>query len=136
MANVATLGGHVEVGDRATLGGMAGVHQFTKIGAFAYVGGHSGITKDIPPYVIMAGTRNQMRVTGINKIGLKRLGYDRESIKKLEQAFKIIFRTPELILKEALDKALAEFPGCEPVLFLVQFIRSSERGIVRVWEDD
>jgi UDP-N-acetylglucosamine acyltransferase len=131
LANAATLGGHVEIEDHATLGGLVAVHQFTRIGAYAYIGGMSGISKDIPPYIIMAGIRNQMRVTGINKIGLQRSGFDEDTIKKLNQAFRIIFRTPGLLLEQALERTLAEIPECEPVDRLVEFFRSSQRPVVR-----
>ncbi len=136
MANAATLGGHVEVADRVTLGGLVAVHQFSRIGVFSYIGGLSGISRDVPPYVILAGTRNQMRISGINKIGLKRNGMDVTTINKLEQAFKIIFRTPGLLLKDALAKTMAEIPDCDPVTHLVQFIQASQRGVVRAWEDE
>jgi UDP-N-acetylglucosamine acyltransferase len=136
MANAATLGGHVEVADRVTLGGLVAVHQFSRIGTFAYIGGLSGISRDVPPYVILSGTRNQMRISGINKIGLRRNGLDVTNIKKLEQAFKIIFRTPGLLLKDALEKTLAEVVDCDSVTHLVQFIQSSQRGVVRAWEDE
>ncbi|MDA8165168.1 MAG: acyl-ACP--UDP-N-acetylglucosamine O-acyltransferase [Desulfobacteraceae bacterium] len=131
LANAATLGGHVEIADKATLGGLVAVHQFTRIGAHAYIGGMSGISKDIPPYIIVAGIRNQMRVTGINKVGLQRSGFDEETIRKLSKAFRIIFRTPGLLLEEALEKVQAELPDCGPVQHLVAFFRSSSRPVVR-----
>jgi len=134
MANCATLGGHVEVGDYANFGGMVGVHQFSRIGAHTYIGGMSGIGKDVPPYVIASGVRNKMRITGINKVGLKRSGYDQEAIKKVQKAFGYIFRSSEMLLNEALDKSLAEFPDCEPVVTLVEFFRSSNRmGVYRIF---
>jgi len=136
MANAATLGGHVEVADRVTLGGLVAVHQFSRIGTFAYVGGLSGISRDVPPYVILSGTRNQMRISGINKIGLRRNGMAVETIKKLEHAFKIIFRTPGFLLQDALTKTMDEIADCDPVTHLVQFIQASQRGVVRVWEDE
>lgn len=136
MANGVTLGGHVEVDDRATIGGLTAVHQFTRIGSYAYIGGMSGVSKDVPPYVIMAGIRNQMRVTGINRIGLKRAGFDAATVRKLNNAFKIIFRTPELLLQEALDKTLADIPGCDEVDRLVAFFRASDRGVVRAVADE
>ena len=102
MANVATLAGHVEIGSHANLGGLVAVQQFCRIGDYAFIGGMSGIGLDVPPYVIMEGTRNQMRISGINKIGLRRAGMDRETIKKLEEAFKILFRSPHLLLKDSL----------------------------------
>lgn len=135
MANAATLGGHVRVDDKATIGGLVAVHQFSRIGEYSYIGGLSGISKDVPPYVIVAGTRNQMRVAGINKIGLRRAGFDNETIKKLHRAFLIIFRDHDLLLGEALDRALAEDPGCEPVARLVDFFREPGRSVVRSREE-
>ena len=136
MANAATLSGHVVVEDRANLGGFVGVHQFTRIGRFFYIGGMSGLTKDVPPFTIVAGTRNRMRVSGINRIGLKRNGFSAEDIKKLHGAFKIIFLEDGLLLQEALDKTLAQFPDSPPVFELVEFIRKSERGIIRNYGED
>jgi UDP-N-acetylglucosamine acyltransferase len=131
MANAATLGGHVEIEDKVTLGGLVAVHQFTRIGAHAYIGGMSGISKNIPPYIIVAGIRNKMRVTGINKVGLQRSGFDEETIRKLGRAFRIIFRTPGLLLEQALEKTLTDIPDCEPVRHLVEFFRNSSRPVLR-----
>lgn len=136
LVNGVTLGGHVEIGDRATIGGLSAVHQFTRVGDYSYIGGMSGISKDVPPYVIMSGVRNQMRVNGINRIGLRRAGFDRDTIKKLIQAYKIIFRTPELLLQEALSKTLDEIPDCEAVAKLVNFFKTSIRSVVRTAGDD
>jgi len=132
MANCATLGGHVKVFDHANLGGMVAVHQFSRIGEHTYIGGMSGVSKDIPPYVIASGIRGGLRITGINKIGLRRCGYDQEDIRKVTIAFKYIFRTPDLLLREALDKAAAEFPDCEPVMHMVEFFSAPNRmGVLR-----
>lgn len=131
LANGVTLGGHVHIEDRATIGGVVAVHQFSKIGAHAYIGGMSGVNKDIPPFVIVSGMRKQLRVLGINRIGLKRRGFDDETINNLNRAYKIIFRKPDLLLEEALEKALAEIPDCQPVKELVQFFRDSKRGVLR-----
>ena len=131
LANVATLAGHVEVGDRASIGGLVAIHQFCRIGSFSYVGGLSGIGLDVPPYVILAGTRNRTRISGINKIGLKRNGFSRETIANLEEAFKIIFRSPNLLLKDALELARKEVPSCPEVENLITFFESSKRGVVK-----
>ena len=136
MANAATLAGHVRVDDRANLGGVVGVHQFTRIGRYAYVGGMSGVSKDIPPYVIVSGIRNQMRVSGINKIGLKRSGFDQETIRKMTKAFQIIFHTPGLLLQDALQKTMEEIPDCEPVADLVEFFKTSKRSVLRAFADE
>jgi UDP-N-acetylglucosamine acyltransferase len=131
MANVATLAGHVEIGNHVNLGGMVAIHQFCRVGDFTYVGGLSGISLDVPPFVLLSGTRNRMRISGINKIGLHRSGFTRETIKKLDQAFKIIFRSPDLLTKDALEKTLEELPDCQEVLQLVEFFKTSKRGVVK-----
>jgi UDP-N-acetylglucosamine acyltransferase len=136
MANVATLAGHVEVGDRASIGGLVAVHQFCRIGTFSYIGGVSGIGLDVPPYVIIAGTRNRTRISGINKVGLKRNGFSRETIKMLDTAYRIIFRTPTLLMKDAIEVARNEFPDCAEVQTLVRFFEDSKRGVVKQTVED
>lgn len=134
LANAATLAGHVQIQDHAIIGGLVAVHQFTRIGAFSYIGGLSGISKDVPPFVIVSGTRKHMRVSGINKVGLRRHNFDRETLKNLDKAYKIIFMTPDLLLKDALALAEAEITDCEPVKQLIDFFRSSKQGVVRTLE--
>ena len=136
MANVATLAGHVEIGSHANLGGLVAVQQFCRIGDYAFIGGMYGIGLDVPPYVIMEGTRNQMRISGINKIGLRRAGMDRETIKKLEEAFKILFRSPHLLLKDSLALLQEEMADCVEVQLMVDFFHTSKRGVVKRTLDD
>lgn len=131
LANAATLAGHVQVEDHAIIGGLVAVLQFTRIGAFSYIGGLSGISKDVPPFVIVSGTRKSMRVSGINKVGLRRRGFDNDTLKKLDLAYRIIFLTPSLLLQDALDKAAAEVDNCEPVDRLIDFFRTSKQGVIR-----
>lgn len=131
LANVATLAGHVEVGDRASIGGLVAVHQFCRIGAYSYVGGLSGLSLDVPPFVILVGTRNRTRISGLNKIGLKRNGFSRQTISELDAAFRIIFRSPELLMKDAIELAQQQFPNNPEVCTLVQFFRDSKRGVVK-----
>ncbi|MHB8808549.1 MAG: acyl-ACP--UDP-N-acetylglucosamine O-acyltransferase [Desulfobulbaceae bacterium] len=131
MANVATLAGHVEIGDHVNLGGLVAVHQYCRIGAHTYVGGLSGISLDVPPFVIIAGTRNRMRISALNKIGMRRSGMSRDSINKLDEAFRIIFRSPQLLLNDALVKVKQEIPDCPEVDLLVEFFQTSKRGVVK-----
>ncbi len=126
LANCATLAGHVQIGDWVIVGGMSAFHQFNRVGAHAFVAGGSGVRKDIPPYV-MAQNDN---AHGINTEGLKRRGFTASQISSLRQAYRVLYRQG-LTLAEALPQlaAMAEsVPEIEP---LVQFLRSSERGIVR-----
>lgn len=131
LANVATLAGHVEVGDRASIGGLVAVHQFCRIGDYSYVGGLSGLSLDVPPYVVLVGTRNRTRISGVNKIGLKRNGFSRETINEIDAAFRIIFRSPNLLMKDAIEVALQQFPNSPEVQMLVQFFKDSKRGVVK-----
>ncbi len=133
LANVATLAGHVEVGDRASIGGLVAIHQFCRIGMYSYIGGVSGISMDVPPFIILAGTRNRTRISGINRIGLKRNGFSRETIRNLDKAFKIIFRSPNLLMKDAIEIAKKENEevGCPEVGKLVKFFEESTRGVVK-----
>ena len=131
LANAVTLAGHVTIYDRAIIGGLTAIQQFARIGCFTYIGGMSGLSKDIPPYVVMAGIRGQMRISGINRVGLKRAGYSSESIKSLHGAFQIIFRTPDLLLAAALEKAAAQYGDCAEVRHLVEFFQNSHHGVLR-----
>jgi UDP-N-acetylglucosamine acyltransferase len=137
MANCTTMGGHVEVQNYANIGGFVGIHQFTRIGEHSYIGGMSGVSQDVPPYVIASGVRSKMRISGINKIGLRRSGYDNETIRMVSKAFVYIFNTPSLLLQDALDKTLEEFPDCEPVINMVDFFRAPKRmGVLRQTNGD
>lgn len=131
MANGATLAGHVIVFDNAILGGLVAVHQFSRIGAHSYIGGLSGISQDVPPFIIVSGTRNGMRVSGINKVGLRRKAFSNDDIRNLDKAYRIIFLDNDLLLQEALNQTLQEIPDCEPVTHLVDFFRSTKQGVIR-----
>lgn len=135
MANVATLAGHVHVGERAAIGGLVAVHQFCRVGTLSYIGGVSGLGHDVPPYVIVAGIRDRTRVSGINKVGLRRNGFSREVIHNLDAIFRIIYRSPNLLLKDALELARKEYPDCSEVQHMVDFFESSKRGVVRRAEE-
>ncbi len=128
LANNATLAGHIIIGDYVTVGGLVAIHQFVKIGDYAYIGGKSAVAKDIPPYVIASGDRAVLY--GLNKIGLKRHGFGDNTVKTLKKAYRIIFRIG-LTTKEAIQRVQAEVDQIPEVVNLVEFIKSSERGITR-----
>ncbi len=128
MANSVALGGHITIGDHAILGGIVAVHQFARIGAYAIVGGQSAVTMDIPPYVSAAGNRAQLY--GLNLVGLKRKGFSDHAITTLKKAYKIIFRSG-LTQDTAIEKTMLEFPDSPEVQMLIDFIRTSKRGITR-----
>jgi UDP-N-acetylglucosamine acyltransferase len=128
MANSVALGGHITIGDCAILGGITGVHQFVRIGAYAMVGGQSAISQDIPPFVSAAGNRAQLY--GLNLVGLKRRGFSDETINILKKVYKIIFRSA-LTQEEAIARVNEEFPGSREAMQLVEFLKSSKRGVTR-----
>ncbi len=128
MANVATLAGHVIIDDFAVVGGLVAIHQFVRIGTHAYIGGKTGINKDIPPYMLASGPR--AKLFGPNIIGLRRKNFAEETIDALRRSFKIIFRS-NLTLSEAFEKIDKEIPPLPEVKTLVEFIQTSSRGITR-----
>lgn len=128
MANAATLAGHVSVQDHSTLGGLSAVHQFVRIGTHAYIGGKTGVTKDVPPYMLVSGHR--AKLYGLNTIGLKRKNFSRTVLKILKQCYRMLFLS-ERTLKETLEAAESQFGDVEEVRILVDFIRGSQRGITR-----
>ncbi len=128
MANNATLAGHITIGDNATVGGLVAIHQFVRIGDYAFIGGKSAVVKDIPPYVIASGDR--ARLHGLNSVGLKRHGFSTDTRLALKKAYRIIFRIG-LTLNEAIERVAAEVEQIPEVVQFVDFIKSSQRGITR-----
>ena len=128
MSNVGTLAGHVTVEDHATVGGLAAVHQFCRIGKMAFVGGCSKVVQDVPPFMMADGNPAETRT--VNKVGLERKEVSEEAQAALRQAYKLLFREG-LTISNALAQIERELPACPEILYLIEFIRSSERGISR-----
>jgi UDP-N-acetylglucosamine acyltransferase len=128
MANAATLAGHVVIEDYALIGGLVAIHQFTRIGRHAMVGGFSGIGQDIPPYMVASGAR--AKLFGPNAIGLKRHGFSTSSINVIKKAYKILFREKRT-LKDALKKIRNDLPATDEIKHLIAFIEQNKRGICR-----
>ncbi len=128
MGNLATLAGHVEIQDNAIIGGLSAIHQFTRIGAFAILGGGSMVSLDIVPYAKASGDR--ARLYGLNTIGLKRNGFTREQISRIDRAYRILFKQNNL-LKDALAILERDFPDAEEIVRMRTFLASSRRGITR-----
>jgi UDP-N-acetylglucosamine acyltransferase len=128
FANAATLAGHVTVEDGATVGAFSGVHQFCRIGRHAFIGGYSVVTQDALPYVKTVG--NRATTYGVNTIGLERKGFSRDAIQALKKAYRYL-KQSALNTAQALDRIEAELSEWEECRVLIDFIRSSERGIVK-----
>ena len=124
MATGATLGGHVLVEDQAFISGNCVVHQHCRVGRLSIMRGLSRAARDVPPFAISDGTNT---VRGLNRVGLRRAGFDRERVRALASAFRILFRVrTNLALAMARVEAEVHSPDVE---YLLTFIRSSRRGV-------
>ena len=128
FANNTTLAGHVAIQDFVTLGGFTGVHQFCRIGSYCFSAISSVIVKDVPPYILVSG--NTAKPSGLNREGLKRNGFDADTICLLKKAYRIIYRE-NLTLTEALNELMELSVDSKSVSVMHSFISLSERGIVR-----
>ena len=127
MSNNATLAGHVEVEDDAIIAGLSAVHQFVRIGKSAFVGGMSGISQNLPPFMLAVG--NRAGVHGPNLVGLRRMKASRELIAALKTAYKLMWLS-NVPRKEALEQLEYELGNFPEVVRFVEFVRASERGIL------
>jgi UDP-N-acetylglucosamine acyltransferase len=128
FANCASLAGHVEIGDWAILGGLTAVHQFARIGAHAFLGGGSIVSRDVPPYVMVAG--NPAVPHGVNSEGLRRRGFSDEQIHNVREAYRILYRS-ELKLAEALARLTPVAAEHPEIRVFVDFIQTSARSLIR-----
>jgi UDP-N-acetylglucosamine acyltransferase len=129
FANNATLAGHVEIADYATIGAFSAVHQFCRVGEHAFIGGGSMITQDVMPFAKTVASRDN-RSYGINTVGLERKGFSKETIEALQRAYRILVRS-KLNTADALQKIEEELGLFPEARYLVEFVRESKRGIIR-----
>lgn len=128
LVNCATLAGHVRVDDDATIGAFSAVHQYTRVGRHAYIGGYTVLTMDALPYVKTVGQKPVCY--GVNSIGLRRKGMPPEVRKRIGDAMKILLSSG-LNTTQALERIAAELGGHEEIDYLVDFVASSGRGVVK-----
>jgi UDP-N-acetylglucosamine acyltransferase len=128
MANCATLGGHVELGDWVIMGGLSAVHQHTKVGAHCFVAHNAMVTRDVPPYVMAVGRPAEPH--SVNSEGLKRRGFTPDQILNIRRAYRLLYRSGLKLnaALEQLEQAAATQAEIRP---FVEFIKRSERSIVR-----
>lgn len=129
MANAATLGGHVTVGDWATVGALCPIHHFVRIGTHAFIGGGTTVTRDVLPFSKTSAERGT-HAYGLNAIGLERRGFTKERIGKIDHAYRVLLAS-KLNTSQALEKLKAESDAGEDVAMLIEFIESSERGVIK-----
>jgi UDP-N-acetylglucosamine acyltransferase len=129
MANGATLAGHILIEDYAIIGGLSAIHQFCRVGTHAFISGLTGVSLDIPPYMLSSG--NRAKLFGLNSVGLKRANFSEETLKALKMVYRTIFRSG-LTLEKAIKKVGEDDVSHIPeVQHLLQFIQHSKRGICR-----
>jgi UDP-N-acetylglucosamine acyltransferase len=129
LANSTNLAGHVTIEDFAYFGGMSGAHQFTKIGKHSFISGGSMIGKDVPPFCLVM--RNPAQYAGINSVGLKRNHFSTDEIHMIQDVYRIIFGNNGLNTTQALQKIEEEIPASELRNYILNFVKSSERGIIK-----
>jgi UDP-N-acetylglucosamine acyltransferase len=128
MSNCTALAGHVDLGDWVILSGYAGVHQFSKIGAHAFLANNAAVTRDVPPYLLVAGSPAEPK--GVNSEGLKRRGFDAAQITNIKNAYRLFYRSG-LKLAEATEQLRALVPQQPELAPFVDFLAASERSIIR-----
>ena len=128
LANNSTLAGHVTIEDKAVIGGIVAIHQFVRIGMLSIIGGCSKVVQDIPPFSTCDG--HPARVYGLNLVGLRRKGVSAGSIRKIDQAFKLLFNSG-LSVKHAAEKVEKELEMTEEISYLINFVKSTQRGLAR-----
>ena len=127
LSNGVQLAGHVTIEDKVTMSGLTAVHQFARIGRYAFVGGMSRVSKDVPPYIKAVG--NPIKLYGLNSVGLQRNGFPEEVMRELKRAYRLFFRS-ELNVSQALERARAELHPSPEVEALIRFVDESQRGVV------
>ena len=129
LANGTTLAGHVIIGDWAVIGAFTGVHQFCRIGRHSMIGGYSVITQDVMPFATIV-TPRESKAFGANATGLERRGFDAAVVENLQNALRLLTRG-KLNTSQAIDKIREEIPACAEVEELIEFIQTSERGVIK-----
>jgi UDP-N-acetylglucosamine acyltransferase len=127
LVNGAQLAGHVTVEDRAIISGLTAVHQFVRIGRFAFIGGCSRVAQDVPPYTRAVG--NPIKLYGLNSVGLRRNNFSDDVVRELKRAYRLFFRS-ELNLSQAIQRAEAELEPIPEVQEFIRFVSETNRGVV------
>lgn len=127
IANGVQMAGHVTVDDRAIISGVVPIHQFVRIGTYAFVGGASRVNQDVPPYTKAAG--NPVHLYGLNSVGLQRAGFSPEVKLALKRAYRLVFNS-DLTVSQGIARARIELPQVPEVETFLRFIEASQRGVM------
>ncbi|HIM83085.1 MAG TPA: acyl-ACP--UDP-N-acetylglucosamine O-acyltransferase [Candidatus Marinimicrobia bacterium] len=127
LVNGVHLGGCVDIEDYAFVSGNVVIHQFTKIGRHAFIGGGYRVVQDVPPYIMAA--KEPLTFTGVNLVGLKRAGFSNEVLRNLKEAYRLLYKS-SLNVSQALDEIRKTLPDTEEIKNVLSFVKNSERGII------
>lgn len=127
IANAVQMAGHVSIENRAVISGLVPIHQFVRIGTFAFVGGGSRVNQDVPPFTKAVG--NPVHLYGLNSVGLERAGFAAEVRLALKRAYRLLFNS-DLTLSQGIARARAELGGIAEVETLLKFVEASQRGVL------
>jgi len=127
IANSVQMAGHVTVHDRAIISGLVPIHQFVRIGTYAFVGGLSRVNQDVPPYTKAAG--NPVHLYGLNSVGLQRADFPAEVKLALKRAYRLVFNS-DLTVSQGVARARVELPEVAEVETFLRFIEASQRGVM------
>ena len=127
IANAVQMAGHVTIEDRAIISGLVPIHQFVRIGTFAFVGGGSRVNQDVPPYTKAVG--NPVHLYGLNSVGLQRAAFSPDVKLALKRAYRLLFNS-DMTVSQGIAKARAELPQSPEVENFLKFIEGSQRGVL------
>ncbi len=127
LANSIQMAGHVTVDDRAIISGLVPIHQFVRVGTFAFVGGGSRVNQDVPPYTKAVG--NPVHLYGLNSVGLQRAGFSPDVKLALKKAYRLVFNS-HLTVSQGIGRARTEIPAVAEVETFLRFIEASQRGVL------
>lgn len=127
IANAVQMAGHVTIEDRAIISGLVPIHQFVRIGTYAFVGGGSRVNQDVPPYTKAVG--NPVHLYGLNSVGLQRAGFSPEVKLALKRAYRLLFNS-DLTVSQGIARARTELPAIPEVEAFVRFVEASQRGVL------
>ena len=127
IANGVQMAGHVRIDDHANVSGLTPIHQFSRIGTYAFVGGGSRVNQDVPPYVKAVG--NPLHLYGLNSVGLQRAGFSAEVKLALKRAYRLLFNS-DFTVSQGLARARSELPALPEVETFLSFIETSQRGVL------
>lgn len=128
VANGVQIAGHVKLGDWVTIGGLVAVHQFVRVGSHAFIGGGMEVTKDVPPFVI--ANDSPLKFCGLNHVGLKRRGFDRERLETIRRHYRLFFGRGSGNVTQGLDKVRRIAAEDEDAKAIMDFVEASERGLI------